>query len=188
MKYTFQQGKKLLIQFNSDDVIHSWWVPRLGRKMDMVPGLDNYLTLTVKKAGEYWGSCSEFCGTQHGWMRIRLIAHSPKGFERWQQEQLRPPVQLKDDLFESGQQLFASKTCVSCHSISPTSSLPDIGPNLAHFASRKYFLSNIKRNDKKNLREWLENPPKVKSGTKMPKLLLTDSEIEALAYYLENLK
>ena len=181
-------GKELLVQFNSDDVIHSWWVPALGRKMDLVPGLDNFMKIKVDEEGVYWGACSEFCGAQHGWMRIRLIAQSPKDFEKWKQEQLSPKKPVENALFERGQMLFASKTCTSCHAISPTADKPNLGPNLANFASRKYFLSNIKLNNKENLAHWLRHPRRVKSSARMPDLLLNDDEINALMFYLENLE
>lgn len=181
-------GEKILIQFNSDDVIHSWWIPTLGRKMDLVPGIDNYLNLQVKKEGEYWGSCSEFCGVQHGWMRIRLIAHSPEEFAKWKNEKLKITPQPTDSLFRQGQRLFATKTCTNCHAILPTVDSPDVGPNLAHFASRDYFLSNVRKNTRDNLKEWLRNPQKVKSSAKMPNMFLDDEELTALVHYLENLK
>ncbi|MDT0641804.1 cytochrome c oxidase subunit II [Zunongwangia sp. F363] len=181
-------GKELIIQFNSDDVIHSWWVPAIGRKMDLVPGVDNYLSVKVEKEGIYWGSCSEFCGAQHGWMRIRLIAHSPEDFERWKRRQLEPKQRLDEELFKKGEQLFSSKACTSCHAISPTASIPAVGPNLANFGSRKYFLSNIKLNTEINLKAWLRDPGKVKSSAKMPDMLLDEDQIAALTHYLENLK
>lgn len=181
-------GEKLLIQFNSDDVIHSWWIPVLGRKMDLVPGIDNYLSLTVKEKGEYWGSCSEFCGAQHGWMRIRLLAHSSEDFQKWEQEKLKPTPVIRDKLYRKGQRLFATKTCTNCHAVIPTDQTPDVGPNLAHFASREYFLSNIKRNTRANLESWLRNPQEVKSSAKMPNMFLDEEELNALVHYLENLK
>ncbi|MGB7786058.1 MAG: cytochrome c oxidase subunit II [Salinimicrobium sp.] len=181
-------GKELLVQFNSEDVIHSWWIPSLGRKMDLVPGVNNYMKLKVDEAGEYWGSCSEFCGAQHGWMRIRLIAQAPEDFQKWKAKQLASKKPLKNALFERGQKLFASKTCINCHAISPTADEPNLGPNLANFSSREYFLSNIKLNNKENLAHWLKHPGRVKSSARMPDMLLNDDEIKALMFYLENLE
>ncbi len=181
-------GKKILIQFNSDDVIHSWWIPRLGRKMDLVPGMDNYLHVFIKDEGEYVGSCSEFCGAQHGLMRIRLIAHAPEDFEKWQESQSKPTVSSVNKLFQEGEKLFYSKTCISCHALSSKELTPDIGPNLAHFASRKYFLSNAFKNNSTNLEAWLDNPQKLKPNAKMPDLKLNETEIKALSFYLQKLK
>lgn len=181
-------GEKVLLQLNSEDVIHSWWVPKLGRKMDLIPGRDNYLWLYAEEPGEYRGSCSEFCGTQHAWMKIRLIVQEKADFEKWQNEQLSPALAATDSLSQKGQMLFNKKTCVNCHSVHPQMAKPNIGPNLAHFASRDYFLSNIKVNNTENLRAWLDNPDEMKSSTKMPNLILNQDEITALTHYLQNLK
>ena len=180
-------GEELLVQFNSNDVIHSWWIPTLGRKMDLVPGVDNFMKLKVDEAGEYWGSCSEFCGAQHGWMRIRLIAQTPEDFKKWKAAQLAPKKGSNNKLFQKGQRLFASKTCINCHAIAPTADSPDLGPNLANFSTRDYFLSNIKLNNDENLQHWLRHPDQVKSSARMPDMLLNDDEINALMFYLNNL-
>lgn len=181
-------GKELLVQFNSDDVIHGWWVPELGRKIEMIPGVDNFMKLKVKDEGEYWGACSELCGAEHAWMRIRVVARTAEDFQEWKEEQLAPVKGATDPLFQKGQQLFATKTCTDCHSISPTAENPNMGPNLANFGSRKYFLTNVKLNNKENLSRWLRYPGVMKSTVEMPHLLLEDDEINALIFYLNNLK
>lgn len=181
-------GKEILVKFTSEDVIHSFWVPKIGRKMDLMPGYDNYMWIYADKPGEYRGSCSEFCGAQHGWMKIRLIAHTPEDYNKWKREQLESHISEQDSLFYKGQQLFHSKSCTSCHSTIPTKNKPNIGPNLGNFASRTYFLSNVKRNNTKNLKAWLRDPQEVKPGANMPNFALTTEEINALTHYLENLK
>jgi len=181
-------GKKILLKLNSADVIHSWWVPELGRKMDMMPGRDNYMWFYADKEGEYLGTCSEFCGVQHARMRIRVTALNPEEFEVWEQQQLKPVATSTNKQFLKGKQLFETKTCTNCHAINGTDFKENIGPNLTHFASRKRFLADMKVNDEKNLRSWLTNPQDVKSGVKMPNFILSESEIGALVAYLNNLK
>ncbi|GGG49274.1 cytochrome c oxidase subunit II [Bizionia arctica] len=181
-------GKKILLKLTSADVVHSWWVPELGRKMDMIAGVNNYMWMYAEKEGEYLGTCSEFCGVQHARMRIRVTALNPKDFEAWQQKQLLPVVTSTDALFLEGKQLFEEKTCTNCHAINGTEFKQNIGPNLTHFASRKRFLADMKENNEANLRAWLTNPQAVKSGVKMPNFILSDSEIDALVAYINGLK
>jgi cytochrome c oxidase subunit 2 len=181
-------GKKILLKLNSADVIHSWWVPELGRKMDMMPGRDNYMWFYADKEGEYLGACSEFCGVQHARMRIRVTALNPEAFEVWEQQQLRPVATSNTKDFLKGKQLFETKTCTNCHAINGTDFKENIGPNLTHFASRKRFLADMKVNNEKNLRAWLTNPQDVKPGAKMPNFILSESEVDALFAYLNYLK
>ncbi|GAA4279650.1 cytochrome c oxidase subunit II [Gaetbulibacter aestuarii] len=182
-------GKKILLKLTSADVVHDWWVYKLGRKIDMIPGRYNYMYMYADKPGEYLGACSEFCGVEHARMRIRVIALKPKDFKVWQKHQLQPVVSKpKDALFEKGKELFEEKTCTNCHAINGTPHKEDIGPNLTHFGSRKRFLSDMLVNNKTNLTAWITNPQNVKSGAKMPNFILSKSEIKALVTYLHNLK
>lgn len=181
-------GKEILVKFSSADVIHSFWIPKIGRKMDLFPGYNNYMWLYADKPGVYRGSCSEFCGAQHGWMKIRLIAHTPDDYRKWKRQQLDRKIVGQDSLYYKGQQLFHSKSCTSCHSTIITKREPHIGPNLGNFGSREYFLSNVKRNNTKNLKAWLRDPQDVKPGADMPNFALTTEEINALTHYLQNLK
>lgn len=181
-------GKKILLKLTSADVVHSWWVPELGRKLDMIPGMDNYMWMYAEKPGEYLGTCSEFCGVQHARMRIRVIAKNPEDFEKWQQHQLKPVATSTNELFLKGKQLFEEKTCTNCHAINGTNFKENIGPNLTHFASRKRFLGDMKINNEENLRAWLTNPQDVKQGVKMPNFIFSESEIDALTEYFKNLK
>ena len=181
-------GKKVLVQLNSDDVIHSWWVAQLGRKMDMIPGITNYVWLYADKPGEYLGTCSEFCGAQHAGMRIRVIADEERAFNSWSQQQLEPVAKLDDPLFKKGEKLFEEKTCTNCHAINGTPFTMKVGPNLTHFASRKHFLGDLKVNNEENLRAWLHDPQNVKPGAKMPNFIFSDQEVDALVEYINNLK
>ncbi len=181
-------GKKLMVKFTSADVIHSWYVPKLGRKMDLIPGRDNYMRIYADKPGEYLGSCNEFCGAEHAWMRIRVVAQTPEDFKKWKLHQLQPAISSRDSLSMRGKSLFEKKTCVNCHTIRGVNSNEDIGPDLTHFASRKYFLSNSLLNNHSNLKDWLKYPKKVKPGANMPDFIFTKEERKALQTYLTSLK
>lgn len=181
-------GKRILLKLNSADVIHSWWVPELGRKMDMIPGVDNFIWFYAEKAGEYEGPCSEFCGTQHARMRIRVIAQSTEDFNAWKKQQLHPSIDEGSALFMKGKHLFETKTCSHCHTVNGVADSENIGPDLTHFASRKRFLADMKLNNKQNLRTWLSNPQKVKSGARMPNFILSENELDALVTYVHGLK
>ncbi len=181
-------GKNLLAEIKSADVIHDWWVPALGRKTDAVPGRTNFTWIEADKPGVYNGTCSEYCGAQHAWMRIRVVAETQDDFNKWIEEQQAIPSNPKDSVALEGEKLFQSKTCADCHSISGTPSNAGIGPNLTHFASRETMLSGMLINNDQNLKKWLTNPQKVKSGARMPDFILKKNEVNELAAYIEGLK
>jgi cytochrome c oxidase subunit 2 len=175
-------GRKLLTRIESADVIHSFWVPALGRKIDAIPGHPNHLWLEADTPGTYHGTCTEYCGAEHAWMRIQVIAQAPDAFEAWQQQQSEPPAVPAAGDAATGAQLFQELTCVSCH-VSQR-----IGPNLYHVASRGTIGAGILENTPANLAKWLANPQAVKPGVHMPNLNLTQQQISALVAYLEALK
>ncbi|MEO6904221.1 MAG: cytochrome c oxidase subunit II [Bacteroidia bacterium] len=181
-------GKKLLLQLNSADVIHSWWVPSLAGKMDMIPGTTNYLWMTLSKPGIYEGACSEFCGQQHAWMRIRVIGESPEDFNQWVIINARNALPILDSKALAGETLFKKATCSSCHSIRGTDAKGIAGPDLTHFASRKMILGGILENNPKNVFDWLTDPQKIKPGAHMPRFIFNRDSISALTAYLEQLK
>jgi cytochrome c oxidase subunit II len=172
------------------EVIHSFWVPRLAGAQDVVPGHENGLLLQADEPGVYLGQCKEFCGLSHANMRLRVIAHTPAGFQRWVREQSRPPEE--SSLAAEGARLFQEgqfpngPACSACHAVDPSS--PGIGPNLAHFASRSTFAGAMFDNNEANLRAWLAGPPDVKPGATMPDLGLTQEQIDALVAYLQSLE
>lgn len=181
-------GEKVLLQLNSSDVIHSWWVKELAQKMDMIPGNTNYIWMYAAHEGEYLGTCSEFCGQGHARMRIRITAQNPEDFKQWEHQQLLPLANNDNPLVIRGRELFEQKTCTNCHSLSGTDYSMDIGPNLAHFASRKRFLADMKDNNNDNLKAWLRDPQEVKPGAHMPNFILSTSELDALVAYITTLK
>jgi len=180
--------ENLLMQIQSADVIHSWWVPALGRKIDAIPGRNNFGWIDADKTGEYDGTCSEYCGNEHAWMRIKVIAESQSDFDLWTQQQRQPAVQPTGQMAMQGEILFQQKTCGNCHTISGTPAEGKIGPDLSHIASRETILSGMMANKKENLTKWLEDPQKVKKGSNMPDFLMSEKEVNLLVDYLEQLK
>jgi len=169
------------------DVIHSFWIPQLGGKRDVVPHRVNRITLTPQVPGEYPGQCAEYCGTSHANMRFRVIVHPKAEFEQWVKAQLAPPVQPTDALAQQGLDIFGKSACVGCHTITGISA-GQIGPNLTHFASRHTFAGSLLPITPENLVSWVENPDHMKPGALMPNLGMTSDQAKALAAYLLTLK
>jgi cytochrome c oxidase subunit II len=181
----------------SAEVIHSFWVPRLGGTQDIIPGRTNLLTLQADHPGTYLGQCKELCGIGHGFMRLRVIAQSPGEFDQWTQD-----LQAESTSAETeGQQLFLEgaegggfangPACSSCHVADATAveqSSGLAGPNLGGFANRTTFAGAVFENNTDNLVRWLEDPGAAKPGAKMPDLGLTQEQIDALVAYLQSLK
>ncbi|MGW8316761.1 MAG: cytochrome c oxidase subunit II [Bacteroidales bacterium] len=180
-------GEKLLMRIESADVIHSWWVPSLGRKIDAVPGRLNYGWLDADTTGIFLGTCSEYCGTQHATMGIRVVSESPASYEKWLATQRMQPKTPTDSLARAGAEIFQHRTCGNCHAISGTPAEAHIGPDLTHVASRTTLLSGLEKNTPEHIRAWLDNPQQVKKGARMPDFLLTDDELNALTAYLTQL-
>lgn len=185
-------GRPVRLALKSNDVIHSFWVPRLAGKQDVVPGRTNHLTLEADEPGEYSGTCVEYCGLSHANMRLTVIAHSPQDFERWVAGQLRPAVAPTDELAMEGKRIFEAQACVGCHTIRGTKGEGTTGPDLTHFASRDAFAGYIFPRTDENLREWLRDAPGEKPGSKMPagiaEMGLTEDDITALIAYLQSLR
>jgi len=181
-------GKKILMQLEAADVIHDWWVPSLGGKMDMIPGMHNFLWVTIDKPGIYEGACSEFCGQQHAWMRIRVIAQTPADYKKWLREHELNATKPTDTLAKLGAALFMNASCSECHSIRGTNANGMQGPDLTHFGSRQTMLAGMMDNTTKNIDKWLTDPQKVKPGAHMPRFIFGADSVHALAAYLKQLK
>lgn len=183
-------GQVVRLTMESEDVIHSFWVPRLAGKMDVIPNRVNAMWLTADEPGIYYGQCAEFCGTSHANMRFRVVALPQAEFDRWVQGRLsadeREPA---NDLIARGQAIFESTgTCFACHTVDGTSAAGTVGPNLSDFGSRSTLAAGLLPNTPENLRAWLRNPQEVKPGALMPRLPLSDDDIEALVAFLHSLK
>jgi cytochrome c oxidase subunit 2 len=182
-------GKPLSVRLDSKDVLHEFWVPKLTRKMTTVPGQANHIWLQADKPGVYIGTCSEFCGTQHAWMRILVVAEEPAKFEQWQQAQLQAGQSPKSDAAAKGMALFQTSTCMNCHAIrGVTGADSRVAPDLTHVASRKQLGSGILENTPENMRRWLKNPQHIKPGALMPDFNLTDQQLDQLGEYLATLR
>jgi len=193
-------GRDIALTLRADDgdVIHSFWVPRLSGKRDLVPGHENTLTISAAETGLFLGQCAEFCGLSHANMRLRVYAHEPAEFDAWVQSQLAEaaiPLATDESLRAEGWQLFSSKGCTACHQINGTEAEgggPNPGPNLTHFALRDTFAGALYDSNTENLSAWLADPSEMKSmqpdlNRGMPNLGLSDDEITALVAFLQGL-
>jgi cytochrome c oxidase subunit II len=180
-------GKELLVRLESIDVIHDYWVPELGRKIDLVPGHPNYMWVVASKPGVYLGACAEFCGDQHANMRIRVVAESEEDFNEWQKQQIVVPPTPRTGIAAKGAVLFQSMACMNCHTIQGTPAAARVGPNLTHLTTRATIGAGVLTNTPENLAKWLYNPQKYKPGALMPNMKLTDSEVKSIVAYLEAL-
>jgi cytochrome c oxidase subunit 2 len=180
-------GQAVAFFLNAPDVIHSFWIPQLGGKRDVVPHRVNLITLTPEVPGEYPGQCAEFCGMSHANMRFRAIVHTPADFEKWVKAQQTPPVEPTDPLAQQGKTIFTQSTCVGCHTINGLSA-GHIGPDLTHFGSRTTFAGSLMTSTPDNVTKWIENPEHMKPGALMPNLGMKGEQSKALAAYLLSLK
>jgi cytochrome c oxidase subunit 2 len=181
-------GHNLLMYLESADVIHDWWVPELGRKIDIIPGRTNTTWIYSRKPGEFLGSCAEYCGAQHAHMKILVVAQDKSDYDKWVISQQRAPLLPADSTGIWGARLFKDKTCIECHNITGISTNAHVGPDLTHISLRKTILSGMLPNTVQNLADWLRDPQKIKEGAHMPNFMLSPEEINALITYLEDLK
>lgn len=180
-------GEVVHITLESDNVIHSFWVPQLTGKTDVVPGHQNTTWLRAETAGEYHGQCAEFCGAQHAHMLFEVIAQPRADFDAWAKQQQTPPAAPSADAAR-GADVFAKGACIGCHTIQGTKGQGKVGPNLTHFGSRLTIGAGVLNNTPENLALWLKNPQAVKPENDMPNLGLSDVDIQSLVAYLESLK
>ena len=178
-------GQTVYLKMEGPDVIHSFWVPRLGGKRDVIPGRINTLTFTPEAPGEYLGQCAEFCGISHANMRMRVIVHPRATWATWVAGQQAVPATAA--AVADGAALFARSACVGCHTIRGVSA-GVIGPDLTHFGSRGTVAAGILPSTLDNVAAWVKDPPALKPGVKMPALGLTDEQARAVAAYLLSLK
>ena len=181
-------GRQLLLRLESADVIHDFWVPALTRKMDMVPGHPNHIWLAADQPGMYAGACAEFCGVQHAWMRVLVIAHVPAEFAAWLEQQRQPAPGAVTTAAQGGRHVFEQLTCVNCHTIAGTGASPRLAPDLTHLASRRTLGAGVLENTPPNLVRWLHNPQAIKPGSHMPQVLLSEAQVQDLTAYLETLR
>jgi len=182
-------GRAMDISLTSDDVIHSFWVPRLNGKFDLIPGQNNRIRLEADTPGEYRGQCAEFCGVQHAHMGILVIAQPEADWEAWKRQQLQPAAEPVTPQERAGREVFLSKPCVLCHEIAGTDAHGRLAPNLTHIGSRRGIAANMLRNDTANLAGWVTHAQALKPGTRMPDITqLSGQELQNLIAYLQHLR
>ena len=181
-------GRPVLVKLSSVDVIHSFWVPNLSGKKDMVPGHRNAVWFQADTPGVYRGQCAEFCGHQHANMAFLVVAQPPEEFAAWYERQLREAPPPTDSITRRGQEVFLSAPCVMCHQIQGTSANGHVGPNLTHLASRRTIAAGTLPNTRGNLAGWILDPQRIKPGSHMPPTELGAQDLDALLAYLETLK
>jgi len=178
-------GQPVWLRLESADVIHSWWVPTLSGKMDVVPNKSNHLWFVAEKPGLYLGQCAEYCGTQHASMLLRVIAETPDAYQDWLYSQSLPPVH--EVSVAAGRDIFLNLACSTCHTVQGISD-GSFAPDLTHLISRQTIGSGIATLNRANLRAWIDNPQALKHGCNMPSLKLSPTELDAVTDYLLTLK
>ncbi|HEX8775635.1 MAG TPA: cytochrome c oxidase subunit II [Pyrinomonadaceae bacterium] len=182
-------GRLVQLQLTSTDVIHSFWVPNLDGKKDLLPGHDNNIWLKADREGEFYGQCAEFCGHQHAHMRFIVIAESQAKFDAWLEAQRRPAAQAPQATeVARGQQVFLSAPCIMCHTVRGTDAGASIAPDLTHVASRKTIAAGTLTRTRDHLAGWITDSQQVKPGNRMPPVPLPPEDLQALVSYLESLK
>jgi cytochrome c oxidase subunit 2 len=181
-------GRSVRFELRSQDVIHSFWVPRLTGKIDVIPSRVNSIKILANEVGRFRGQCAEFCGYQHAHMAFWVVAEPEAEFEAWLEHQRAPAQAPRDERAEGGQRVFMSRPCVMCHAIAGTDAAATIGPDLTHLASRTTIAAGVLRNDGDRRRDWVAHAQSVKPGTRMPSVTLADDELTSLLAYLEGLQ
>lgn len=181
-------GKPVQFQLQSYDVIHSFWVPNLTGKKDLIPGHPTALWLQADRTGTFFGQCAEFCGYQHAHMRLVVVAESSEEFDQWLQQQRQSPPPPATDRQKRGQEIFLSGPCVMCHKVQGTIAGARLGPDLTHFASRQILAAGRLKNNRGNLGGWILDPQHLKPGVHMPQNQFESEDFHALLDYLETLK
>jgi cytochrome c oxidase subunit 2 len=169
----------------SADADHSFWIPRLAGKTDLIPNRTNSTWIEPTEPGLYLGQCAQYCGTQHAKMLLRVYVDSRAAFDRWIAEQTRPA--LVDAAVSSGRHVFETTACITCHTIAGTSANGRFGPDLTHVMSRDTIASGVVPNTPQNIRRWIRNPDDIKPGSRMPAMNLSDQELDAVTAYLVSL-
>ncbi len=178
------------LRMSSADVTHSFWIPRLAGKMDLIPNRVNTMWIDPQAPGLYLGQCAQYCGTQHAKMLLRVYAESPGDFAAWIRKQQAPaagPATLTPEQL-AGKAVFEHNACMNCHTISGTGAKGKFGPDLTHVASREMLASGIFPNTPGNLKKWIDNPDYYKPGVLMPPMHLNDKDLDAVTAYLTSLR
>jgi cytochrome c oxidase subunit 2 len=182
--------KPVYLTLTSADTDHSFWVPRLAGKTDLIPNRVNTMWLDPDQTGLYLGQCAQFCGVQHAKMLLRVYVQSPRDFATWiaQQKKLAQQDFAGNRLATEGEDVFMRNACINCHTIAGTVATGTFGPDLTHLASRDTLASGAIENNPENLKKWLGNPDEMKPGCLMPAMHLGNRDLDAVTAYLEQLR
>ena len=182
-------GRPVDLVLTSDNVIHSFWVPQLAGKVDMIPGQTNHLRLQASTPGTYRGQCAEYCGLQHAKMSLLVIADPPADFDRWlTRRSSGAGLTPTSEQAAQGELVFMRETCAGCHTVRGTQAAGKLGPDLSDFGSRRWIGSISEPNTPGALQAWIANPQTVKPGNLMPPSSLSSEELRQVTAYLEGLK
>lgn len=181
-------GTDVRLRLEASDVIHSFWVPNLTGKQDLVPGRENALTLHASKPGVYRGQCGEFCGLQHSHMALLVVADEPGDYARWLEAQRLAAAAPLDDEAAAGRLVFMSKPCAACHTIRGTEASGTTGPDLTHVGSRSTIGAGLLENTRGSIAAWIADPQTLKPGNNMPLVPVTSEELRQLSAYMRELK
>jgi cytochrome c oxidase subunit 2 len=176
----------VFLTLKSADVCHSFWVPRLAGKTDLIPGRTNSMWFQTDRPGLFVGQCAEYCGTQHANMLLRVVVEPSGDFERWLDNERKEAV--KDAGGDAGRSAFLSESCVNCHRVRGTAARGGYAPDLTHLMSRQTLASGMVPNTPDNLRRWLADPQTIKPGCLMPAFGLTDRKRDDIVRYLLTLR
>jgi cytochrome c oxidase subunit 2 len=183
---TPQTPAPTFLKLLSADVIHSFWVPQLAGKTDLLPNNVNGMWIDPQQTGVYVGQCAQFCGVQHAKMLLRVYVDTPDQFAAWVKNQQQPAV--SDESVAAGRHVFETQACMNCHTITGTAATGRFGPDLTHLMSRDTLASGAMANNKDNLREWIRHPDTFKPGSLMPAMQLNDQQLDQVTAYLATLK
>jgi cytochrome c oxidase subunit 2 len=175
-----------VLRLYSVDTNHSFWVPRLAGKTDLIPNHPNTMWVEPHETGLYLGQCAQYCGTQHAKMLLRVYVQTRDEFDRWAQQQSQPAQTAGAN--SEGRRVFERLACINCHTVAGTVANGTFGPDLTHLMSRDTLAAGAVANTPENLRRWIRDPEVIKPGSKMPDMGLTDTDVNAVAQYLETLR
>jgi cytochrome c oxidase subunit 2 len=181
-------GRAVHVELQSADVIHSFWVPSVHGKKDLIPGRINRTWLRIDEPGVYRGQCAEFCGLEHAQMSLTVIAESPEQFAAWLDHERKEAAGQMDHTSLRGQELFLHGTCAQCHTVAGTTAGGRVGPDLTHFATRPTIGAGTLLNNSVELARWILDPHAVKPGVNMPATSLSAEDLHALVSYLGTLR
>ena len=181
-------GRPVKLILQSTDVIHSFWVPNLHGKKDLIPNYPTVFYFQADKTGTFWGQCAEFCGYQHAKMRLTVTVEPAEDFASWLKAQQQSSVPPAGETQKRGQQIFLTSTCTQCHTVQGTPAGGRVGPNLTHIASRSYLAAGSLPKTREHLESWIADPQKIKPGIRMPMHNYAPEDLHALVEYLESLK